>query len=183
MRVTDLHLTSVTDGSSVPVPDPDRLVHLQLRRFAGCPICHLHLRAFVRRHADLESARIREVVVFHSTADELRPHVTGLPFVAVADPDRQLYRRFGVDPSPRALLDPRAWPGIVRAVAAGTVEVLRGRAHLPSRRPTGGRLGRPADLLIAPDGEVLARRYGAHADDQWSIDEVLALAPALGTRR
>jgi hypothetical protein len=34
----------------------------------------------------------------------------------------------------------------------------------------------PGDFLIAPDGRVLASKYGKHADDQWSVDEELALA-------
>ncbi|MFB9238206.1 AhpC/TSA family protein [Plantactinospora siamensis] len=180
MRVTDLRLTSVTDGAAIAVPDPDRLVHLQLRRFAGCPVCHLHLRGFARRHGELDRAGVREVVVFHATADELRPHVLDLPFAAVADPERRLYTRFGVEPSPRALLDPRVWPAILRAVAVVAVEIARGRARPPALRPTGDRLGRPADLLIAPDGQVLAQKHGVHADDQWSVDEVLALAVQFG---
>jgi hypothetical protein len=36
----------------------------------------------------------------------------------------------------------------------------------------------PADFLIAPDGGVVARKYGEHADDQWSVDEILRLATA-----
>ncbi|NVB84948.1 MAG: AhpC/TSA family protein, partial [Kofleriaceae bacterium] len=32
------------DGEPIEVPDPARLVHLQFRRFAGCPVCNLHLR-------------------------------------------------------------------------------------------------------------------------------------------
>jgi hypothetical protein len=34
-------------------------------------------------------------------------------------------------------------------------------------------LGLPADFLIAPDGRVRTCKYGAHADDQWSVDELL----------
>jgi hypothetical protein len=29
---------------------------------------------------------------------------------------------------------------------------------------------------VAPDGRVLACKYGAHADDHWSVDEILTLA-------
>jgi hypothetical protein len=36
----------------------------------------------------------------------------------------------------------------------------------------------PADFLIATDGAVVARKYGEHADDQWSVDELLRLATA-----
>jgi hypothetical protein len=42
--------------------------------------------------------------------------------------------------------------------------------------PTGGRLGLPADFLIDSDGRVLACERGTHANDQWSVDEVLAHA-------
>lgn len=34
----------------------------------------------------------------------------------------------------------------------------------------------PADFLVVPDGIVRALKYGVYADDQWSVDEVLALA-------
>jgi hypothetical protein len=96
-------LTSVS-GDAVPVPDADQLVHLQFRRFAGCPICNIHLPSIVRRHDEIANAGIR---------------VTNL-------------------------------------------------------HPTGGRLGRPADFLIGSDGRVIACKHGTHANDQWSVDEVLA---------
>ncbi|MER6087722.1 hypothetical protein [Streptomyces bluensis] len=94
----------------------------------------------------------------------------------IADPDRRLYAEFGVERSARALLDPRAWGPIVRAILSGVREVARGREHLPSISPHGGRLGLPADLLIGFDGRVLAAKYGEHVYDQWSVDELLELA-------
>jgi hypothetical protein len=39
-------------------------------------------------------------------------------------------------------------------------------------------LGLPADFLIGTDGRVLAKKYGKHAYDQWSVDELLAHAQA-----
>ncbi|ROO82859.1 peroxiredoxin [Actinocorallia herbida] len=168
-------LETVT-GEPVSVPDPGGLLHLQFRRFAGCPICNVHLRSFARRYAEIRAAGVTEVAVFHAPAAELAPHVADLPFAVVPDPARRLYVEFGVESSPRALLDPRVWPGIIRAVAAELPRALRGKAKFPDRRPTGGRLGLPGDFLIAPDGRVLAGRIGAHADDQWSADELLHLA-------
>ena len=40
--------------------------------------------------------------------------------------------------------------------------------------PTGGFLGLPADFL----GRIKAAHYGKHADDQWTLDEMLAFALA-----
>lgn len=163
-------------GERVPVPDPERLVHLQFRRFAGCPVCNLHLRSVVARHGEIVTAGVREVVFFHSPAAELREHVQDLPFAVVADPDQRLYREFGVESAHRALLDPRAWGAVVRGILRDLGPVLRGRRPAPAIRPHGGRFGLPADLLVAPDGRVLAAKYGEHAYDQWPVDEILAHA-------
>jgi peroxiredoxin len=162
-------------GEYVRVPDAQP-VHLQFRRFAGCPICNLHLQSFARAHERVRAAGIREIAVFHAPAEELLPHVANLPFPVIGDPDKRMYREFGVEEAPRALLDPRVWPSIATAIAAAAIALARGRGAPPRRRPTGGRLGLPADFLIAPDGRVVACKYGAHADDQWSVDELLALA-------
>lgn len=174
-RLDPLELADVA-GAPVPVPDPGRLVHLQFRRFAGCPVCSRHLRSFAVRHAELEQAGIREVVLFHSSAADLEPHTRDLPFAVVPDREKAHYRAFGVESAPRSLLDPRAWPAIVTSVARDLPLFLRGRKPLPKMPPDGGRLGLPADFLIRSDGLVLHSYYGVHADDQWSLDTVLELA-------
>lgn len=150
------------------MPDPDRLLHLQFRRFAGCPICNLHLRSVARRIGELESARVREVALFHSSAEAMRPFQADLPFDVVADPERRAYEQYAVGSSARAILDPRAWGAYVRGALA--------RHRSSSFSGEGGHTGLPADFLVAPDGSIVALRYGKHADDQWSVDEVLDLA-------
>ncbi len=99
---------ATVSGTLVGIPDDHRLVHLQFRRFAGCPVCNLHLQSFRRRHGELLAAGVREIVVFHSDAAQLRPYVANLTFAAIADPGKRLYVDFAVESSPRALLDPRA---------------------------------------------------------------------------
>ena len=161
-------------GQRVTIPNPDGdYVHLQLRRFAGCPICNLHLRSIVTRHDEIRSHGIREVVVFHSTAAELTKFEAELPFPLIADPERELYRRLGVERGPSSLVSMRA----LRAAIAGEAAALRHqstmRGALGPVKPTGGRLGLPADFLIAPDGRIAALKYGQHAYDQWTVDELL----------
>lgn len=162
-------------GEKIAIPDPMRLVHLQLRRFAGCPVCHLHLQSVVARHQEITAATITEVVVFHSTTDELRQHASHLPFAVVADPDKRLYRQFGVETSRHAILRPRAWRPILEGLIRRLSMVARRREHLVFR-PRNGVLGLPADILIAPTGTVIAHKYGEHAYDQWTVDELLAHA-------
>jgi hypothetical protein len=100
-----------------------------------------------------------------------------MPFPVIGDPDKTLYRRFGVEASAKAVLNPRAWRALPvgwRHVIANAVSHHR-RVPLPLG-PTNGNLGLPADLLITADGSVAAVKYGVHAYDQWSVDELLDLA-------
>lgn len=170
------HTLVSISGERLRIPDARSLVHLQFRRFAGCPVCNLHLQSFVRRHEEILDAGMREVVLFHSSPEELRKYAGDMPFAVVADPQKKLYREFGVESSVRALLHPRAILPIVRAVAHSARAMLReGRPMPPLLAPEGGRFGLPADFLVDRAGVVRACRYGVHADDHWSVDELLAL--------
>jgi peroxiredoxin len=172
--IAPYELDTIT-GEIVPVPDPERLVHLQFRRFAGCPFCNLHLRSIEQRHDEIIAAGIREVVVFHSSAEALIAHEPDHSFAIVPDPEKRLYAEFGVRSSVRSELDPRMWPTVARGIAAKARTLLTRRSlDLDAH---GGVLGLPADFLIAPDGEIVARKYGDYAYDQWSVDELLALVP------
>src|SRR5450755_2411645 len=157
-------------GRPVQIPDPELLVHLQFRRYAGCPVCNLHLRSIARRHDDLVAAGILEVAVFHSSAATMLDFQGQLPFAVIADPAKKLYAEFGVGTmSPLAALNPRAW------LAAG-----RALTRAPSLRGAAGQgeehRGLPADFLISPDGRILAAKHGKYVDDHWSADELLDLA-------
>ena len=164
-------------GQRVRIPDADRdYVHLQLRRFAGCPICNLHLRSIVRRYGEIRAAGIREVVVFHSTVAELSKYEAELPFPLIADPDRDLYHRLGVERGPSSLLRRRALRAMIAGQTAALMKRSAMRRPLGPLTPTGGLLGLPADFLIAPDGRLVALKYGEHAYDQWTVDELLGYA-------
>lgn len=175
LEIDDLR---TVDGNAIPVPDSERLVHLQFRRFAGCPICNVHLQSVIRRHDEIAAAGIREVVLFHSTPEELSTYVGDMPFAVVADPDKVLYRRYGVEPGIRALVDPRSIAPVVKAILTRSTSVkLQPKAGVPGH-PNGGHSGLPADLLVDTKGTVIDAKYGKHAADQWSVDQLLDRAGA-----
>lgn len=152
-------------GAPVGVPDPaGRLVHLQFRRFAGCPVCNFHLLTMARRQGEIAAAGIRQVVVFHSSREEMLKYQAQLPMACIADPAEALYRRYGVEASWRALLH----PGVLWS---GARWVLAARRFY--RRAENGILGLPADFLVDAAGRIVALKFGSHADDQWSVDELL----------
>lgn len=165
-RLTPINTNNI-HGAPVTVPDSQgRWTHLQFRRFAGCPVCNLHLQEFISRHHELVRAGIHEVVAFHSSNDELLPYQGRFPFDVIGDPDKVLYQRYGVEASLRAILDPRGWRAAIVS-------------NMTKDKPTAGKdkkhgiFGLPADFLIAPDGTVKAVHYGTYGYDQWTFDEVI----------
>jgi len=153
------------------LPDPGApIVHLQFRRFAGCPVCNYHLLTMSRRRDEILAAGIHQIVLFHSSAQEMLKYQAQLPFDCVADPDKRLYQQYGVETSIRSLLHPRV-------LLSGARWVLAARRFY--RKAENGILGLPADFLVTR-GRVSAVKYGAHADDHWDVEELLRLAKGSG---
>jgi peroxiredoxin len=153
-------------GTDVSIPEMTApLTHLQFLRFAGCPVCNLHLQGFIRRHGELRAAGVREVALFHSEASFIHDYYGPLPFELIADPRREIYRRYQVEASPWAIMSPRAWPALFRGYRLKRAGVFDSTT-----------LGLPADFLIDASGLVIDCKYGSHASDMWSVDELLALA-------
>ena len=160
-------------GERIAIPDKELLTHLQFRRYAGCPVCNLHLRSIARRHAEIVAAGIREVVVFHSGRETMLEFQGALPFTAIADPQFELYREFEVGRMTAwHAFHPRSWRAAYRAltrVSSLRGALGRGEAHM----------GLPAEFLIGSHGRILAAKYGRFVDDHWSVDELLSFARSL----
>ncbi len=152
-------------GEAIHLPDRQRLVHLQFRRFVDCPMCNTHIAGFKKRAREIEAAGIKEVIVFHSSPTSIRSYQKDVPFLMVGDPKKVLYKEFGVETS-LGFMSLKALRAAIRGIAQG---------HFGFRL-CGGPLGLPADFIIAPSGRINAVKYGTDAYDQWSVDELLALA-------
>lgn len=161
------HVLESVQGDAVPIPPPvQNMLHLQFRRFAGCPICNLHLQSFIKRHRELAESQIKEVVVFHSPKSTMLKHQLSAPFPFIADPDKKLYKAFCVEASIMSVLNPKAWPSAVKGI-------FKQGPGFPSHGESA--LGLPADFLIDSTGMVITAHYGKHASDQLEFDELLEL--------
>ena len=160
-------LESVT-GEPITIPAPDRLVHIQFRRWVGCPICNTHVGQLLKRADDFAATGVREVLLFHSTAEDIRAFQMDVPFDLVADTTKTHYKEVGAESS--------LWYWLsVKTLRAAILGMARLRLTL---RMTNGPFGLPAEFLVAPSGRVVAAKYGRSAYDQWTVDELLALARA-----
>lgn len=116
--------------------------------------------------------------MFHSTVAELAKYEAELPFPLILDPERKLYRALGVERGASSLLRPRALGAMIAGQTAAIARRSAMRGALEPIKPNGGLLGLPADFLINPDGRFAALKYGQHAYDQWTVDELLNHAPS-----
>lgn len=107
-------------------------------------------------------------MVFHSSDAELLAYQGRFPFDVIGDPTKVLYRQYGVESSISAFLSLKAWAASLRGNFRKDKPEMKGM-------PNGGVMGLPAEFLISADGVVRAAHYGAHAYDQWSVDELLEL--------
>jgi hypothetical protein len=57
----------------------------------------------VERHAEIDGAGVREVVIFPSEGEDVEGYHGNLPFEAIGDPDGFFYERCGVGTSWSAL--------------------------------------------------------------------------------
>jgi peroxiredoxin len=163
-KIAPFTVETLSHGA-VKIPGPT-YTHLQFRRFAGCPVCNLHVRSFAKAQQQLADAGIRTVAFFHSSAESMLPFQGDLPFAVVPDPERRWYTQFGVERSALAALHPAAMWAAMKGATSVKSNPLRGE---------GGSSGLPADFLIDSDGNLIAVKYGAHADDAWSVEDVCAL--------
>ncbi len=160
--------TSQGNPLTVPVAGA-RYTHVQFRRFAGCPICNTHIGSLRHNAGRIAAAGIHEVLFFHSSQEDVASFHNDLPFDAVGDREKRYYRELGVESSWAYAMNPHAiWAGL-----RGLRGMVSGKFNLAM---TGGPLGLPADFLVKPDGRIKAVKYGRHAYDQWSVDDLLKLA-------
>lgn len=152
-------------GNSVEIPDGKRFIHLQFRRFSGCPICNVHLGRMSARSAELKANNIKEVIIFYSEDEKIKDHLSDIPFILIGDPKKKIYQQFGVEKSLMSVMNPLAWPAAIFGVVKKITKPLR-------FFPTGeeSMFGLPADFLISPDGTVCDLNYGKHAYDQWDFE-------------
>ncbi|MGV8835897.1 peroxiredoxin-like family protein [Cellvibrio sp.] len=173
LKGSKINPRSLTDiyGNLVAIPDGKQFIHLQFRRFSGCPICNVHIGRLVARKVELDANNIKEVIVFYSENEKILENLSAIPFALIGDPKKKLYHEFGVEKSILSVLNPLSWPAAFWGVAKNIMRPLR---FMPSGDES--MFGLPADFLIDPNGLICELHYGTHAYDQWDFETLISKA-------
>src|SRR5579862_9057471 len=149
-----------------------RTVLLKFYRFATCPVCNLHLHHFIKDYRTLEALGLTTVVLFHSPAAKVEAsHSDATPFDLVPDPDKRIFRTFGVETGLAGMFSPAVMRDYMRALAAG----------FPPGMLTsdGGITGNPADFIVDASGRIAFAHYGRHYADSLTVAEIAAVRRGL----
>jgi peroxiredoxin len=121
--------------------------------------------------ADLDAIGARVLIVSFETPERLRAYVRyhQLPFPALADPQRAVYRRYGMGRGPWwRIYGPRVLLGYLRAYLRGRRVTIRGDT-----------LQQGGDFVIDAAGTVRLAHVGQDSFDRPPVDDLLrALAEA-----
>lgn len=142
-----------------------RTVLLKFYRFATCPVCNLHLHRFIEEYHTLDALGLTTMVLFHSPEAKVEAsHAEPLPFDLVPDPDKRIFRAFGVETGWAGMFSPTVMRDYRRALAAG----------FPPGMLTsdGGITGNPADFIVDAAGRIAFAHYGRHYADSLGATEI-----------
>lgn len=153
-------------GKPVIFPIQGRRVMLSFYRYASCPFCNLRIHELDKQAEAYRQQGLELIAVFQSPVEKIH-HYAGkqqAAFPIIADPDRHLYRLYGVESS---------WWGMVKAFFGRPAEIARaiGQGFLPGSME-GEKHRLPADFIIERDGSLLASYYGRDIGDHLPLQQV-----------
>jgi len=153
-----------------------RAVLLKFYRFATCPVCNLHMHRLIQEHRKLEALGLTTVVLYYSPAQKLQAANTDLPpFDLVPDPDKRIFKAYGVESGLAGMFSLAVWRDYYRALLAGF--------PMGMLTSDGGMFGNPADFIIDAQGRIAYAHYGRHYADSLDAGQVVEIcqsqSPAL----
>lgn len=159
------------DGTRLDCGRPEGPVVVSFTRYAGCPVCQLHVGRMAAAMPEFRARACGVWMVFQSTPERLGEAMARWQpgFAAVADPAGELYDAFGAAASVTGYLHPRSLAALVRATVAG-------KRH---GRFEGRETQMPADFVLGPGGRIALARYGGDVGDDAPVEALLAAVDAL----
>lgn len=147
-------------------------VILSFFRDAACPFCNLRVYELTQRYKHWHHQNVEVIAVFSSSDEDVRNYVARhpRPFRLVADPQLDIYNRYGVEHSSFALIKALLFklPRIIMGIKTG---------GYPSKNPNVKLV--PADFLINEKGHIEDCWYGRDTSDHMPLKQVEAFIDSL----
>jgi peroxiredoxin len=153
-------------GNTVALNDyKGQRLMLSFYRYAACPLCNLRVHHLIQHYAGLIKKNLQLVAVFQSPRESILKYAgkQKAPFPIIPDPQRRLYRLYGVESS---------WAGFIKGsmrLSLVTSALMKG--FWPGKME-GIKSMVPADFLIGPDLTVQVAYYGKDIGDHLPVERI-----------
>jgi len=154
------------NGRDVTLTDyHERKLLLAFFRYGACPLCNLRMTFLIDAYPRWQEKGLDVIAVFESPVERLLETVASqpIPFPVIPDPERALYRLYGVTAS---------WLGyLAGTLRLRTVRDAFKRGFYPGK--SDGAISQlPAEFLIGPDLTIERAYYGKDIGDHLPLEEI-----------
>lgn len=160
-------------GNDVRLSDyRGKKIILSFYRNVSCPFCNRRVHQVMGNNIRLKNAGVQLVFLFESSNEKLSSSVfhQGIsPWPLVGDPDKKVYKQYGVEQSTFKMMKTMLVANVGQA-KKDTKEL-----NLPEDKDASMNLI-PADFFIDESFTIVKAHYGKHLDDHVDIDEMKAFA-------
>ena len=164
---------TVTDvsGKTVSLPNSDSTkTFLAFMRYAGCPVCNYRMFELRETYDSLKALGYELIVIYESSDSLLSEYLKDdpVPFSVIGDPERVLYKKYGVKRS--------GWKTFLSGFRGKTYRARRkGTDAYKSKKPErdAPMTGIPADFIISSNGTIESAYYGKSISDHMPLKEIL----------
>lgn len=146
-------------------------VFLVFTRSAGCPICNLYIHQLQEFVDSFKQKDIKVLIATQSSPENTKKYIENeeFPYTFLPDPNRVLYKLYGVESSAGKLIKGYVFKG-------GRGKSKKGQElYKETFKQEGDTDIIGADFFIDEDGKLIKARYGKHLGDRPTIDEIFML--------
>lgn len=165
-KAPDFTVADLSDQEISLADYKGRQVLVSFYRYASCPFCNLRVAELMEKEAGWRALGLDLVAFFQSPAASILEHAGKQkpPFPILPDPNRDIYRLYGVESSLGGFLKAFASPDRL-------YEAVIKRKFKPGKME-GKKTLLPADFLIDAKGDIQIAYYGKDISDHLPVDAI-----------
>lgn len=164
----DFNTTDVFNNNISLKTYKGKKVYLAFMRFAGCPVCNLHVHSLLKQADAFKEKNIEVVLIYESSIENMRTYLedTTYPFTFIADPKSTLYKNYGVE---------KSWGKLLGSIFKGMLTKVSAGEKLFKKKPkVDGNMNRmEAEFLIDESGKLALAHYGSFLGDNIPVENIL----------
>ena len=175
IRAIDFTLTDIK-GQEVKLSDyKGRKIYLTFMRNVSCPFCNVRVHRLMGNRLRLERSGLKVILLFESSGEKLQKsilHQGLLPWNLIGDPEKNLYKTYGVEKSVFKMLRTYISANNVKETItlSKTLETTKEKDKDASDTLI------PADFFINEDFIIERAHYGKHLDNHLPIEDIWKFA-------